>query len=84
MQKEPHTSPHEKPAPKAEDGERIDPPKLGMMARSAAPAKTSTSRMSWRKRQSAARRERGDAQLPVRHADALGWKERRQSPIVHS
>jgi hypothetical protein len=27
MEKEPHTSPHEKPAPKAEDGERIDPPK---------------------------------------------------------
>jgi hypothetical protein len=27
MQKEPHTPPHEKEAPKAEDGERIDPPK---------------------------------------------------------
>jgi hypothetical protein len=27
MQREPRHSPHEKEAPKAEDGERIDPPK---------------------------------------------------------
>jgi hypothetical protein len=27
MQKEANQLPHEKPAPKAEDGERIDPPK---------------------------------------------------------
>jgi hypothetical protein len=30
------------------------------------------------------KRERRTAHFAVRQADALGWKERRQYPIVHS
>jgi hypothetical protein len=84
MQKDPYKSPHEKEAPKADDGERIDPPRPADERAIRAPAKTSTSRTNLRKRRSAASGSAGTGHLLMRKTDALGWKERRHSSIVHS
>jgi hypothetical protein len=62
-----------KPAPKAEDGERIDPPKPAYSGAIRGAAKTSTSRMSWKRRRSAVRRERRDRAPP-------GAQEKRYEP----
>jgi hypothetical protein len=81
MQKEANHVPHEKPAPKAEDGERIDPPKPAEAGPIRGARNISTSRVNWTRRRSGVRPERWRAHpvgsplhgLPI----ALGWKERR-------
>jgi hypothetical protein len=84
MQKEANQVPYEKRAPKAEEGERIDPPKPADGGAIRGAPEDIDIAHEIEEEASAARRERRTARFLVRKADAPGWKGRRQSPIVDS